>query len=276
MKSYHEKLTPQHQKEIELFSDYLYKNESSENTIKIYTYALAIYFSLFKKIDKYDLLNFKKYLMENFKPETVNVRISGINHYLAFKGKADLKLKNVKLPRRSFDDKMLSYDDYTKFLHCVKQHSQRYYFITKFLAYTGARISELLQFKKEHLEQGYIELYTKGKIRRIHIPSAIIEESKTFFKHEKDFLFKNRMGERITSRAVTAGLKYYAKKSGVPEELIHPHNFRHFFAIQFLKKTKDVTLLSDLLGHSSVDMTALYARVSAKEQRQALERAIDW
>ncbi|WKT01042.1 tyrosine-type recombinase/integrase [Gallibacterium salpingitidis] len=121
-----------------------------------------------------------------------------------------------------------------------------------------------------------MELYTKGKIRRIHIPSAIIEESKTFFKHEKDFLFKNRMGERITSRAVTAGLKYYAKKSGVPEELIHPHNFRHFFAIQFLKKTKDVTLLSDLLGHSSVDMTALYARVSAKEQRQALERAIDW
>ena len=46
-----------------------------------------------------------------------------------------------------------------------------WYFVVRFLAATGARVSELVQTKCEHVRIGYLDLYSKGgKLRRIYIP----------------------------------------------------------------------------------------------------------
>ena len=43
--------------------------------------------------------------------------------------------------------------------------------LSDFLAATGARVSELIQIKVEHVKMGHIDLYSKGgKLRRIYIP----------------------------------------------------------------------------------------------------------
>ena len=43
-----------------------------------------------------------------------------------------------------------------------------WYFVVRFLAATGARISELVHLKTEHVTTGYFDIYTKrGKVRRI-------------------------------------------------------------------------------------------------------------
>ena len=53
-----------------------------------------------------------------------------------------------------------------------------WYFVVRFLACTGARVSELIQIKAEHLHLGYIDLYTKGgKVRRLHFPDALCREA---------------------------------------------------------------------------------------------------
>ena len=45
-------------------------------------------------------------------------------------------------------------------------------FVIRFLAATGARVSELIQIKVEHIKLGHLDLYSKGgKLRRIYIPS---------------------------------------------------------------------------------------------------------
>ncbi|PIK19063.1 hypothetical protein CTI16_08385 [Prevotella intermedia] len=45
-----------------------------------------------------------------------------------------------------------------------------WYFTIWFMAATGARVSELLQIKAEHVQVGYLDLYSKGgKIRRLYI-----------------------------------------------------------------------------------------------------------
>ena len=36
---------------------------------------------------------------------------------------------------------------------------------------------------------------------------------------------------------------------------MHPHSFRHRFAINFLQENKDIALLADLMGHSGVNTT---------------------
>ena len=49
-----------------------------------------------------------------------------------------------------------------------------WYFLIRFLGATGARVSELVQFKAEHLRVGYFDLYTKGgKVRRLFVPKEL-------------------------------------------------------------------------------------------------------
>lgn len=52
-----------------------------------------------------------------------------------------------------------------------------WYFVVRFLATTGARISELIQIKVEHIKLGYLDLYSKGgKMRRIYFPIKLQKE----------------------------------------------------------------------------------------------------
>ncbi len=46
------------------------------------------------------------------------------------------------------------------------------------MATTGARVSELIQFKVEHVRAGFFDIYSKGgKIRRLYIPNQLREET---------------------------------------------------------------------------------------------------
>ena len=60
-----------------------------------------------------------------------------------------------------------------------------WYFVVRFLACTGARVSELIQIKAEHLHLGYIDLYTKGGksavcIFLMLVPSAYMQSMSAF------------------------------------------------------------------------------------------------
>ena len=80
----------------------------------------------------------------------------------------------------------------------------------------------------------------------------------------------------MTSRGVAENINRWAKKYGIPLEVAHPHSFRHLFAIEFLKRNNNIALLSDLLGHESIDTTAIYLRLSAQEQKDLFNEAVNW
>lgn len=46
--------------------------------------------------------------------------------------------------------------------------------------------------------------------------------------------------------------------------------------ILFLKENKNIALLSDILGHESLNTTAIYLRLSAAEQKKQLDRTVKW
>ena len=48
------------------------------------------------------------------------------------------------------------------------------------------------------------------------------------------------------------------------------------FAIEFLKRNNNISLLADIMGHSGVNTTMIYTRRSEQEQRQAFNDAINW
>ena len=102
---------------------------------------------------------------------------------------------------------MISEADYEYFKSCLKRDGELFwYFAVRFMAATGVRVSELIQIKAEHVQIGYMDLYSKGgKLRRIYIPKLLQEEALAWLEGRNQtsgFLFLNKQGRRITTRGV--------------------------------------------------------------------------
>ncbi len=265
---------------LEKFKMKLEQENMAKNTIAVYLYSVKTFNAHYKELNKSNLLLYKNYLIEHFKPKTVNLRIQALNKYLAFMKKPKLRLKSVKVQGRSYLDCIISNADY-KFLRkrLYQEQDKKWYFIVRFLTSTGARISELLQFKVEHIQIGYLDIYSKGgKSRRIFIPKVLREETLNWLANERNsgYLFLNRYGNRITARGISGELKKYALRYGLNPNVVYPHSFRHRFAKNFLDKTGDLSLLADLMGHESIETTRIYLRRTAVEQQSFIDKTITW
>lgn len=267
--------------ESEKFEQYLRQENMSDNTIAAYTYAVTDFFDRKKDLTKKNLLAHKSYLMESFKPKTVNLRIQALNKYLEFTKHPRLRLKSVKVQQKSYLENVISNEDYTFFKNKLKKETNiEWYFVVRYLAATGARVSELVQIKIEHVISGYIDIYGKGgKYRRIFIPKKLREETNEWLQKTErtsGYLFINRFGEQITTRGVSQQLKNYAEKYGLNPKVVYPHSFRHRFAKNFLDKYNDIALLADLMGHESIETTRIYLRKSSLEQQTIVDKIVTW
>ncbi len=59
--------------------------------------------------------------------------------------------------------------------------------------------------------------------------------------------------------------------AGIPKDLGHPHILRHSYCIELLRAGVPVTIVQDLVGHSSLNTTAIYLRMSGHEAKQILK-----
>ena len=263
------------------FEDQLRKSNLSENTITAYLWTVDYFNAHYDALTKENLLAYKGYLMEFFKPKTVNLRIQAMNKYLTFLGKERLQLKAVKVQQKNFLENVISNADYNFLKKQLKKDgNMEWYFVVWYLAATGARVSELIQIKIEHIQIGYFDLYTKGgKLRRLYIPKKLREETLGWLEEihrSSGYLFLNRYGERITTRGISQQLKNYADKYGLDKKVVYPHSFRHRYAKNFLEKYNDIALLADLMGHESIETTRIYLRRTASEQQALVDKIVTW
>ena len=190
-------------------------------------------------------------------------------------------MKFVKVHQKNFLENVISDADY-KFLKAQLKVDgyEEWYFIVWFMAATGARVSELLHIKAEHIKVGYLDLYSKGgKIRRLYIPKNLRTESEKWLKNQgltSGYIFLNRFGQRITTRGIASQLKHFAEKYGMNKEVVYPHSFRHRFAKNFLDRFNDLALLADLMGHESIETTRIYLRRTASEQQKIVDKVVNW
>lgn len=263
------------------FQKFLEKSDLSESTVRSYVWTVNYYTVHYEKLDKENLLAFKGFLIEHFKTQTVNLRLQALNKFLEFTNKERLKLKFIKVQQKNFLENVVSNEDY-KFLKTKQQNTNQHVRLSLvwFLGATGARISELLQIKAEHIEVGYLDMYTKGgKIRRLYIPKKLRLEAVKWLQDRNiysGYIFRNRFGERISARDISQQLKFFAEKYGLSKKVIYPHSFRHRFAKNFLEKFNDIALLADLMGHESIETTRIYLRRTASEQQSIVDKIVTW
>ena len=243
---------------IEEFERHLRGTNLSENTKASYLFAVRQYNDQYGEVTQKNLRAYKVWLIENYKPKTVNLRLRAINCYLESVGKEKWKLPFVRVQQKAFLENVISEADYEYFKNCLKRDNEMFwYFVIRFLAATGARVSELIQIKVEHIKLGHLDLYSKGgKLRRIYIPKALQDEALSWLaekQQETGFIFLNKYGERITTRGISGQLKKLAVRYEI-----------------------DPVFLADLMGHESIETTRIYLRKTATEQQEIVDKIIDW
>ena len=266
---------------IDEFEKKLKQTNLSQNTIDSYRHTIKQFFGMYEDVTKKNLLSYKGFLIENYKPKTVNLRILALNKYVEMINKGNLKLKLIKIQNKTFLENVISDADYRFFKNKLKRDGRmNWYFVVRFLAATGARVSELVQIKIEHVEKGYLDIYGKGgKVRRIYIPKMLKNETLKWLEDanlHSGYLFLNRFGTKLTTRGVAHQLKIFANEYGMNTKVIYPHSFRHRFAKNFLEKYNDLALLADLMGHESIETTRIYLRKTANEQQEIVDKIITW
>ncbi len=263
------------------FKRFLDKQNLSNNTVTSYLWTVRYFLSNYGEVTKKNLLSYKGYLVEKFKPQTVNLRLQGMNKYLEFLKLDKLKMKFVKVQQKNFLENVISNADY-KFLKTRLKADgyDDWYFVVWFLTATGARVSELVQIKAEHVQLGYLDIYSKGgKLRRLYIPKNLRTEAVKWLEKRNQtsgYLFLNRFGQRITTRGIAQQLKHFAEMYGLNRDVVYPHSFRHRFAKNFLDRFNDIALLADLMGHESIETTRIYLRRTASEQRAIIDKVVNW
>ena len=266
---------------ITKFKHFLMQQNLSENTINSYVFTVESFFVNYNEITKKNLLAYKGMLVEKYKAKTVNLRIQGMNKYLEFIKRDKDKLKFIKIQQKTYLENVISNADYEFFKNQLKKDKNfDWYFVVRFLGATGARVSELVQIKVEHVKLGYIDLYTKGgKIRRIYIAKRLQTEALKWLESknkESGYIFCNKRDERLTTRGVAHQLKELAIKYKMNPNVVYPHSFRHRFAKNFLDKYNDLALLADLMGHESIETTRIYLRRTSEEQQEIVNKVITW
>ena len=143
---------------------------------------------------------------------------------------------------------------------------------------SGARVSELTSLKVRDLRLDNYPIVTLhgkgGKIRQVPLMkktssllSMYLEENHLIGKEKLDSpLFVNKQNKPLTRAGVTYILQKYTERDDIT-----PHIIRHTKAMHLLQAGVNIIYIRDIMGHSSIDTTNIYAKADTEMKRKALE-----
>lgn len=249
-----------------MYIQYLREQERSKSTIKSYQRELMS-LQLFldcQPVTKDKLLSYKTMLTSHYAPTTCNVSIAALNSYLKYIGRPDLMLNPLKIQRQIYEpaDKELTRREYDKLIRAANINGQeKLSLIIQTICSTGIRISELQYISVESLKEGKTLVTNKGKSRIVFIPAQLQRVLKKYVINSNISsgpIFATRSGKPIDRSNIWASMKKLCNIAGVNPQKVYPHNLRHLFARTYYNQYHDLSRLSDLLGHTSINTTKIY------------------
>lgn len=185
--------------------------------------------------------------------------------------------------------KTLSLADVEKLLDCPNIKSARGLrdkAMLEVLYATGIRVSELVSLNLSHvnLAMGFIRVFGKGEKERIiplgsianqyldrYLQTAHHKLMKNPQGGERDVLFLNHLGTRLSRQGFWKIMKQYAKEAGIHSS-ITPHTLRHSFATHLLENGADLRSVQEMLGHADISTTQIYTHISKVRMKEVYDR----
>ncbi len=150
---------------------------------------------------------------------------------------------------------------------------------------TGLRVSELvdLNFSDVDFVAQIVRVRGKGKKQRTAPigPTAIAATQKYLELRkadpraagfDKEALFVNKHGQRLSTRSVRRKLDKYLAECGL-DPSISPHTLRHSFATHMLNNGADLRSVQELLGHQSLSTTQIYTHLTTQRLKAVYDEA---
>lgn len=258
----------------------LHQEEKSEATMDKYERDIRkfVRFLNGQTISKDLVIRYKQELMRKYASVSVNSMLIPVNRFLRFMNLHSCTVKTLKIQRASFrsKDKEITREEYVRLVKVAERSGDvRISLILQTIAATGIRVSELPFITVEALRDGIAHVTLKGKHREVLIPKQLRKKLKNYVGKRKlstGSVFITRNGKPVHRGNVLKAMKRLCDMAHVEAKKVFPHNFRHLFACQFYKATKDIVRLADILGHSSINTTRIYTVVSMEEQGKQIHR----
>ena len=148
---------------------------------------------------------------------------------------------------------------------------------------TGIRVSELISLKLSdvNLKMSYILCRDSNKERIIpfgrEAKNALVKyldkaREEMLGNNDSDVLFSNCSGQAMSRQGFWKLIKYYAKKADIKSE-ITPHTLRHSFAAHLVENGADLRSVQEMLGHSDISTTQIYANMNHNHIREVYAKA---
>lgn len=162
--------------------------------------------------------------------------------------------------------------------------------ILELLYSTGMRVSELASSNRSDydLDSGMVRVMGKGNKERIVPFGRVAAEALTSYfpqrdaltiarigrghQPEKDAMFLNSRGTRLTTRSVERSVRMYGERAGITVA-VTPHAIRHSFATHMLEMGADLRTVQELLGHVSLSTTQKYTHVNIDHLAEVYDKA---
>lgn len=136
---------------------------------------------------------------------------------------------------------------------------------------TGIRVSELINLNIDdvNLPGGFIKCTSNGKVRIIPLYPEAIQALSDYIENvrpkmvadiQEQSLFVNVSGDRMSRQGFWKIIKYYQEKAHIDKD-ITPHTLRHSFAAHLLENGADLRSIQEMLGHSDISSTQIYAQL---------------
>jgi len=149
---------------------------------------------------------------------------------------------------------------------------------------SGLRCQEAICLRLDDVNFESREVRVRGKGRKVRVVPIgeealfalrrYVENGRPLLANraEEDRLFLSRRGKPLCSSDVYRRLLRHLQRCGAPLGT-SPHTLRHSFATHLLEGGADLRVIQELLGHSSLRTTQVYAHVSAAHLRKVYRRA---
>jgi integrase/recombinase XerD len=151
--------------------------------------------------------------------------------------------------------------------------------LLEFMVFTGLRVFEVVNLKVESIDfEQHVLKVVQGKGKKDRwVPITLNLQSKLLLYlqgRKEGYLFCKRNETKFTTRALQYRITGWLKKLNLPK-LLTTHTLRHTFACLCLARGIDIYKLRDLMGHTTVKHTEIYAKLEIGGIRDEFLRLMD-
>lgn len=251
-------------------------SKNSDYTFRNYMKANSDLLELTKKIpeeiNEDDIKLFVAEKLYNSSSSSIIVFLSAIKYSFSNILKRDIT-QGIKRPKKEKKlPSVLTKDEIKKLFDSLSNSKSK--LMVSLMYACGFRVSELINLKINDLDfdehSGQVKQAKGRKDRIFNIPSFLqndlLHQAEVQKNNGREFLFSGPKG-KLTSRNLQKIVSNAAKRANITKE-VHCHTLRHSFATHLLENGVDIRKIQELLGHSNLSTTQLYAHVSREELKK--------